>query len=153
MTDDRAMDMLVYEMATIREVESNSLMWQTPVLALTAQAFLLTIALGPDSTQVARFAVAALGAAVAFLSTQLMLKHRAFGDADAVAIKEIEDKYGLPYLRERKHPDGTYFTTFRGLGAISSHKAWVWLLLLFGLVNVLIIPVSIFWPSLLSAST
>ncbi|MEU4478822.1 hypothetical protein AB0F68_12260 [Micromonospora sp. NPDC023966] len=46
----------------------------------SAQAFLLTIALGPDSTRPARTVAALLGAALAGLCAQLMAQALATGD-------------------------------------------------------------------------
>jgi hypothetical protein len=69
-------DRIAYEVLTQRELEHQSLIWQTPGLSLTAQAFLLTIALGSGSSSVARIIAAILGICAGLLTMQLMDKHR-----------------------------------------------------------------------------
>ncbi len=44
----------VYEMIHFRHLDQESMLWDAPTLSLTAQAFLLTIALGSDSSDFAR---------------------------------------------------------------------------------------------------
>ena len=68
-----------YEMLTLRQLGHDSVAWQTPGLSLTAQAFLLTIALGADSSSLARVISAVIGAGVGLLAMQLMAKHRVLG--------------------------------------------------------------------------
>lgn len=69
-------DALVYELLMLRQLEQNAMVWQTPALALTAEAFLLTIALGGESSRFARLLSSALSVVVAVLAMQLMAKHR-----------------------------------------------------------------------------
>lgn len=73
----------------------NSLMWQTPVLAMTAQAFLLTIGLGPGVAPLARLGAAGLSLVVSILSVQLMLKHSAMQLRDSIALEGIERMRGM----------------------------------------------------------
>jgi len=65
-----------YPIVVGRRQSYDQLLWQTPVLSLTAQAFLLTIALGPDSSCNARLMSSSLSLLTALASIMLMIKHR-----------------------------------------------------------------------------
>ncbi len=54
----------------------DQMMWQVPGLSLAAQSFLLTIALGHESTPVARLASGVLAFVAAIATIQLLLKQR-----------------------------------------------------------------------------
>jgi hypothetical protein len=54
----------------------TTMLWQVPALGLTAQAFLMTIALGSDSSNVARVIAALLSVIISVASTQLMHDQR-----------------------------------------------------------------------------
>jgi hypothetical protein len=47
-------DEIVYQAVVARRLQWDNLVWQVPLLSLTAQAFLFTIALGSGTTMVAR---------------------------------------------------------------------------------------------------
>lgn len=70
------MDDAQYPILSSRRNTYDQLLWQTPVLSLTAQAFLLTIALGSGSSNTARFMSASLSLITALASILLMAKHR-----------------------------------------------------------------------------
>jgi hypothetical protein len=54
----------------------TTLLWQVPALSLTAQSFLLTIALGSDSSDYARYIAAGLSVIIAVSSWALMHDQR-----------------------------------------------------------------------------
>lgn len=103
-------ELFAYEMLTLRDVEKDALMWQAPSLALTAQAFLLTIALNPQSQVHAVLISSALGFVVAGLSMQLMARHRLLNVLDRAYLHYLESKTGLPHISARSYfwPDGKY---------------------------------------------
>lgn len=103
-------DLFAYEMLTLRDVEKDALMWQAPSLALAAQAFLLTIALNPQSPVYAVLISSALGFVVAGLSMQLMARHRLLNVLDRTYLHYLESKTGLPHISARSYfwPDGKY---------------------------------------------
>jgi len=74
-----SLDKFGYEMLTLRQMEHNSLAWQVPSLSLTAQAFLLTIALGAGTAPLARVVSAALGMISGLLTMQLMGEKSLYG--------------------------------------------------------------------------
>ena len=56
-SDDRAdmeVRLSIHQTLASRRASYDTMMWQAPMLSLTAQAFLFTIALGPGSSRVAR---------------------------------------------------------------------------------------------------
>lgn len=95
-TDPDAMAFnLVYDTIRGRRAGYDLLMWQTPALGMTAQAFLMTIALGPDTKQAARLVANLLAFVVALLSMQLMAKHRYHEGIDARLLVRLETDHGL----------------------------------------------------------
>jgi hypothetical protein len=65
-----------YAAVAARRTQFDQLVWQVPVLSLTAQAFLFSIALSPDGTRTARIIASLLSLVMTFLSLHLMVKHR-----------------------------------------------------------------------------
>ena len=61
----------MYQVVAARRQNFDSLLWQVPALSLTAQAFLLVIALGSGSGHLARIAAGLLSAVTALMSVQL----------------------------------------------------------------------------------
>jgi ADP-ribose pyrophosphatase YjhB (NUDIX family) len=80
-----------YAALTTRCVSHNELMWQTPALAMTAMAFLLTIGLG-DSDNWKRSLAAGLACLVAIVSAQLMARHSRSQIADSDALSGLETR-------------------------------------------------------------
>lgn len=68
-------------------------MWQTPALGLTAQAFLLTLALGGEISDLGRAVAAGLAAALAINTVQLMAKHRHHEVRDSKLLERIEESH------------------------------------------------------------
>ncbi|WP_326558623.1 hypothetical protein [Micromonospora sp. NBC_01796] len=84
-----------YAIVGARRTSFDTMMWQVPALATAAQAFLLTIALGPDSQRAAQTVAATLGAILAGLSAQLMAKYRHLETSDSRLAERIERQLGL----------------------------------------------------------
>jgi hypothetical protein len=64
-----------YAAVAARRTQFDQLVWQVPVLSLTAQAFLFSIALSPDGTRTIRIIASLLSLVMSFLSLHLMVKH------------------------------------------------------------------------------
>jgi ADP-ribose pyrophosphatase YjhB (NUDIX family) len=90
-----------YAAVSARALNHNTLVWQTPALALTAEAFLLTIALGPASSPPARLIAAGLNFMLSVLCLQLMAKHRAMAVIDREVMVNLEKALGLPVYHGR----------------------------------------------------
>ncbi|WP_375424829.1 hypothetical protein [uncultured Friedmanniella sp.] len=67
---------LMYQAVAARRLQWDNLLWQVPVLSLTAQAFLFTTALGADVHGWARALAALLSLIISVLSILLMGRHR-----------------------------------------------------------------------------
>lgn len=162
--ENHAKDLFNYEMLIQREMEQDAMLWETPTLALTAQAFLLTIALNKDSTAVAVYISAGLGVLVAFLFMQLMAKHRFLNEPDRAELHRLEDLIGIPHVSRRSYffQDGKYVVPMihhlKGRGApqrqgylekAGSYKFWMRGVGMFALVNAGILLTEAFWPWLL----
>ena len=134
--DEHAKEAFTYELLMMRELEQDSMLWQTPALAMTAQAFLLTVAFDSGASVVARAVTAGLGVVVAFLSMQLMAKHRFLEELDREKMREFESALGIAPLAKREwaYRDGRYIQTKpveSRWAKHSSYKVWQRGLLLF----------------------
>lgn len=85
----------VYTVVAHRRTAFDTLMWQVPALGLAAQAFLLTIAYGSNSSVIARCIAGGLAVVVALVAIQTMLKHRANEKTDNLILKELESAVGI----------------------------------------------------------
>ena len=95
----------IYSALSARALNHNALVWQTPALALAAEAFLLTIALNPLATMLARMVAAGLNLMLSILCLQLMTKHRAMVVFDREAMVAIESSMGMNQYHGRLSPD------------------------------------------------
>ncbi|WP_062006135.1 hypothetical protein [Arthrobacter alpinus] len=151
-----------------REMDQDAMLWETPTIALTAQAFLLTIALNRDSTAPAVYISAALGVIVAVLSMQLMAKHRFLNEMDRAQLHRLEEELDIPHISRRSYffPSGKYAiphnlsTAGRSapkkqglLQSIRSYNFWVLGLGIFAAVNVAILAIELWWPTILHPPT
>ncbi|HEX2902288.1 MAG TPA: hypothetical protein VHO01_02425 [Jatrophihabitans sp.] len=78
-----------YQAVVARRMQWDMLVWQVPVLAMTAQAFLFTIALG-DGNRFGRVVASLLALTVSFLCVTLMARHRQAELTDAKWLDEYE---------------------------------------------------------------
>jgi hypothetical protein len=99
----------IYEALVQRRVARDTMMWQAPVLSLTAQAFLFTIALSAGTSPAARYLAAILAIVVSGMSIQLMCKHRYYRDLDDLLLRTLEENEELtcavgvpPHARREK---------------------------------------------------
>jgi hypothetical protein len=94
----RDVDPRLYDMVAQRRLQWDSLLWQVPVLSLTAQAFLLTIALSPDSKQFPRALASALAFVAAVLAMHLMSRDRQAEITDAHWLRDYEEtNFGVSF--------------------------------------------------------
>jgi hypothetical protein len=135
------------------------MMWQTPALGMTAQAFLLTLALGAGSSRWARLLAALLSLILSMMVMQLMAKHRRNELLDSVLLEELEQRFGIatligfephagPAVRPDDHlvkVDGKMARSTpgpRGLWRMSSYELWMIGLGMFAVVALAIIVVA-----------
>ncbi|MCL8253188.1 hypothetical protein AERO_17520 [Aeromicrobium fastidiosum] len=131
-----------YTALQARALTRDELTWQTPALAMTAQAFLMTIALAADSSQTARVVASLLSALVSLLSAQLLEKHSALHHQDFLSLERLEQRAGL--LRVHAKPAVT-----GRLASARSRQWWQRGMAAFGLTSIVIAVVAIVWPGLL----
>ncbi|MFI6072011.1 hypothetical protein ACIA5C_10525 [Actinoplanes sp. NPDC051343] len=72
---------------------------------MAAEAFLLTIALAPDSSVAARIMAWIVGLLVALLASQFMATHRHASQRDGRILQELVDRLGLQPGRVRPSTD------------------------------------------------
>ncbi len=113
-----------YGVLNARRDSFNNLLWQTPVLSLTAQAFLFATILSSDVTIGARRLAAALAFITALASVQLLFKHRFMESLHATILAEHERVLG-------RYEANQVFSPATWLTKIKSHVVWAVLLLLF----------------------
>ena len=118
--------LVALEAISARHSAHVTIMWQAPGLALAAEAFLLTIALAPDSSVAARITASIVGVLVALLASQFMATHRHASQRDGRILQELVDRLDLadvmktadevkaPWLSRRS----SYFSWRIGLGIL-----------------------------------
>jgi colanic acid biosynthesis protein WcaH len=89
--DSSGMRVAQYQALNARRDVFNNLLWQTPVISLTAQAFLFTIILSKDGTEPGRTIACFLSLTSALASLHLLAKHRFLETQHAVLLHAYED--------------------------------------------------------------
>ncbi|MBC3843491.1 hypothetical protein GXW82_34655 [Streptacidiphilus sp. 4-A2] len=84
----------MYQIVAARRINYESMMWQVPSLALTAQAFLTTIGLSPGVGRLARVAVGMLAVIITLMTVHTGLRHRRNELADSVWLAKTEQALG-----------------------------------------------------------
>ena len=119
-----------------RRTQFDQLVWQVPVLSLTAQAFLFSIALSHDAARTARVIASVLSLLMTVLSLHLMAKPRQaamHGRAWSDYRNSIDPKIGL----------SRFFSQFRGF------QVWSWGLAMFGVAALVVLLLTAIRPDLL----
>jgi hypothetical protein len=135
-----------------RRLSTEQMEWQVPAISMTAQAFLLTIALQPGASVAARLITGALGLTAAVVTLQLMLSHRYFEELYAWVVDLCQEARNQQVLH---HPrlaeivrsdipsDAVFHRWQRGwhkrfVVELSSFRAWVGALAIFLAADVVI---------------
>jgi hypothetical protein len=92
-----------YQALAARRAGYDHLMWQTPVLSMTAQSFLFTISLGPETPAIHRVASAFLSLITGLISIQLMAKHRHHEELDSRLLEAMENGEALQFRLGPSH--------------------------------------------------
>ena len=116
-----SMDSDQYQILNSRRDSFNNLVWQTPVLSLTAQAFLFTIILSGGTPKFGRFIAAFLASIVALMSLQLIAKHR-FMEEQHAKILHIYENFNKHYAANRQFHASNW--------AVKISSYWVWRVIL-----------------------
>lgn len=139
-----------YQVMASRRIGYDTLMWQTPMLGLTAQAFLFSSALNPSSSRTARFIALSLALITSIISMQLMSKHRHHESADCLMLERLERIYKLEPLHVRPEVRDTVLQLRRPWYIrLSSFRVWMAGLALFAVAAAAIMIITIAAPGLL----
>jgi hypothetical protein len=117
-----------YKILANRRQAQDTLIWQTPALSLTAQAFLLTIVFRPDSSAFARCLAACLSLLTALASLQLIIKHRYFEKQDSLSLETFEEAHqneGYRIIHQRRSCSSKWYLRLK------SYNVWVFTLWVF----------------------
>jgi hypothetical protein len=145
----------LYDVVAARRLQWDALLWQVPALSLTGQAFLLTIALGPSTSRLARIISSVVSLIASIMSMQLMTSDRQAEVADAHWLYDYEmEKFGEavsgPAFRDRrKATDPDVAFPVKPFLHVRSFTVWMLGLSSFGVVGLLVFVVTIVRPSLL----
>ena len=100
----------------------DNLLWQTPVLSLTAQAFLFSISLAQGTSRCSHVISGLLSLITALASIQLMIKHRAYEKRDSDRLRDYEKaKYSIS-IHGALEGDQPFYVKW------SSYKCWLFVL-------------------------
>ena len=99
-----------YQVVAARRQNYDNLLWQTPVISLTGQAFLFTIALGSGS-KLSRIIASLLALIAALASSQPLARHRHFEVYYSKLLESVELEISSrrcmsDHLRSEERPVG-----------------------------------------------
>jgi hypothetical protein len=117
----------VFQASSAQFGSYTALLWQVPALSLTAQAFLLTIALDPSRARLARLLTSVLSSFVAIMSMLLMRSHRIHarnqGHVAARFAERLLSRAGIP---EELQSSGEFSSAVGVWTAVNRGNYWVW---------------------------
>lgn len=123
-----------YDKLAERRASSDTLLWQAPLLSMTAQAFLMQIALGREAEFLSILCSTTLSIVASAASIHTMVKHRLFEVSDSQYLYELEKKYSLWEFHKQPPPNR--------IG--KSFHAWLRALTCFGMVSFVILSLAVF---------
>ncbi len=129
------MDNTQYQFLNARRDSFNNLVWQTPVISLTAQAFLFTIILSAGVADLNRIIAGVLAFIAALASLQLLGKHR-FMEAEHAKILHAHEDACKSYAANWE-PKPSNWTT-----KLSSYWVWrgvLWAFAITAIISILLI--------------
>jgi hypothetical protein len=165
MTDESQFERLEqYEIVAGRRLQWDTLLWQMPMMALTGEAFLLTIALYSSTQQWGRILSSLLAFVVAVASLHSLGAHRLSELTDSAWLHEHEASrsanqiHGLAWRKRRLEmvrqqldseslTDRLIARTYK----IRSIAMWFWTLVLIALVALPVLVISVVHPALLGS--
>ncbi len=123
-----------YEVISNRRISQDQMLWQTPTLCFTAQAFLFTIALGNGIRMEARLISSFLIIVTSILCLQLMSRYRFFEVENSKLLEKIEKENGLLIVHARDYTTGKPAL----LSKYRSYKIWMFGMIIFLVVAILL---------------
>ncbi|MFI6689891.1 hypothetical protein [Streptomyces sp. NPDC050485] len=144
--------MASYQAVAQRRLQYDMMMWQVPALGIAAQAFLLTVALGHDSSRLSRVLSSIVAGMIALLTMQLMAKHRWHERIDNQWLETFERRNGLEVVHQNRSSLAKELN-LEGPGILArwrSYHVWQLALAIFGIVNLLCAIIALFAPQAFS---
>jgi hypothetical protein len=124
-TDDKPVNQktqMAYDALKSKQLSYDNLMWQTPLLCVTAQSFLFSVALTSANSLNAKIVSALLTIILGFAAIQLMAKHRHHEILTSKKLDIIEEEYDLVNVHAKpKEVEGFFCFIVK----ISSFKIWI----------------------------
>jgi hypothetical protein len=125
------------------------------LLSLTAQAFLFTIALGPDTQRLPRSIACLLSLLITFLTVHLLTRHRQAEITDARMLESWEEAAHVTTAhggawRARRNVQSSDAWFFTPLEKLPGYRTWAVGLSLFGVAALAILVVTWLAPGWLS---
>lgn len=146
----------IYAALAARRSQFDNLLWQAPVLSLTAQAFLMTVALGAAVPLYSRSVACLLSIVVAFLSVQILTRHRQAEITDAHWLRDLEagadTQYRVhgPNWQQRRNATSPEVGPFSWFARLPGYYTWAVGLSLFGVASLVTLVLAWTWPVLLT---
>lgn len=123
--DEYARELFAYERLLTRSVQTNSMQWQAPSLALAAQAFLLNVALRPNADPASTSIVCFVGVVITLMAAQLMARHRYYFHLDQQDMKDLEKVLQILEISDRDSQAVRHATQRPALpGDLQSFRVW-----------------------------
>ena len=145
-------DEIVYQAVVARRLQWDNLVWQVPLLSLTAQAFLFTIALGNGTEVIARLVAATLSLVITCLSVTLMARHRQAELADSHWLEDYDQQnfahlvnpvHGVAFRRRRDATSIDAGWIGHAIPMLPGFKTWVVGLAIFGVAAAAVFPLAL----------
>jgi hypothetical protein len=159
------MDAEQYTHLVNRRMQWDQLVWQTPTMALTGEAFLFNICLANGVSHFARVVASTLALVVSIASLHTLAMHRTSELADARLIRQYESDegrfsahgpdwrdYRTAYAREQEQSGGRREVTDRlvaRFARVRGIEVWFWTLALIFVISLILLVMAIFWPAVL----
>lgn len=125
-----------------KRINLNELVWQSPVIALTAQAFLLTIAFADGNNEFFRIISGIAATGIGLISWQVFLRHSAMEKQTSIEIEKFENEHFGKTVHAKPH-----LTKASWITQLRPRLIWGWGLFLISLIGLL--PVGIWLFNLL----
>ncbi len=151
-----------YAIVAARRQQWDILLWQMPTMALTGEAFLLTIALAGSTSQTGRIVASALALVVAVAALHSLSAHRLSELADAAWLREHEREHGAPeihgitwrdrrmaMIKDQLTSDHVTDRLVARMYKFRSIAVWFWTMVLIALTATTVLMISIVDPHLL----
>ncbi len=150
---------MIYASVEARRLQWDNLLWQVPVLSFTAQAFLFSIALAPDSRSIARIIVMLLSIVITFLSITLMARHRQAEVTDSRWLENFESEWdeadrqhGPSWLDRRNEEKPGASVLDRIVPLLPGYITWQIGISLFGVAALAVIVITLVAPDILASN-